>query len=250
MTSVFSRLVFLASENIQIVGAKIVVIFNITYNVNKTYCMVIDNNAQNMKYTHPVTLKSNVLPYTTKCKYLGHIINNKLTDDDDIARQKISFHAHANVLARKFRFCSSGIKMSYFTHTVVQCTHQVYGVNLKTKFEKCNRCIQQYFLESYIVCHHVVVLVLCSFLATSNHLMNLFAHLYSLCYVVVYNILRIHFFNYVYTDIHFRSHMFKYWTATQLYVWSIATSFLSFLLKSNTSIFSFVCLCDFTYTYD
>ena len=38
-------------------------IFNITYNVNKSYCMVID-----------------VLPYTTKCKYLGHIINNNLID--------------------------------------------------------------------------------------------------------------------------------------------------------------------------
>ena len=31
-----------------------------------------------------------VLPYTTKCKYLGHIINNNLTDDDDIARPKTS----------------------------------------------------------------------------------------------------------------------------------------------------------------
>ena len=56
-------------------------IFNITYNVNKSYCMVIDNKSQNIKYTHPVTLNNNVLPYTTKCKYLGHIINNNLTDD-------------------------------------------------------------------------------------------------------------------------------------------------------------------------
>ena len=74
------------------------------YYYNKSYCMVIDNKSQNMKYTHPVTLNNNVLPYTTKCKYLGHIINNNLTDEDDIARQKIYFDAHANVLARKFRF--------------------------------------------------------------------------------------------------------------------------------------------------
>ena len=66
-------------------------IFNITYNVNKSYCMVIDNTPQNMKNTHPVILNNNVLPYTTKCKYLGHIINNYLTDDDDIARQKRCF---------------------------------------------------------------------------------------------------------------------------------------------------------------
>ena len=85
-------------------------IFNITYNVNTSYCMVIVNKPQTMKYTHPVILNNNVLPYTTKCKYLGHIINSNLTDDDDIARQKICFYAHANALARKFRFCSSGIK--------------------------------------------------------------------------------------------------------------------------------------------
>ena len=47
-------------------------------------------------------------------------------------------------------------------------------------------------LESYISCHHAVVLVLCSFLTTSNRLMNLFAHLYLVCYAV-YKILRIHF---------------------------------------------------------
>ena len=71
--------------------------------------MVIDNKPQTMKYTHPVILNNNVLPYTTKCKYLGHIINSNLTDDDDIASQKICFHAHANALARTFRLCSSGI---------------------------------------------------------------------------------------------------------------------------------------------
>ena len=108
-------------------------IFNITYNVNKSYCMVIDNKPQTMKYTRPVILNNNVLPYTTKCKYLCHIINNNLTDDDDIARQKRCFYAQANVLARKFRFAALVLKMSYFTHTVGQCTHQVYGVNLKNK---------------------------------------------------------------------------------------------------------------------
>ena len=76
--------------------------------------MVIDNKPQNMKYSHPGTLNNNVLPYTTKCKYLGHIINNNLTDDGDIARQKICFYAHANVLARTFSFCSSRIKNVLF----------------------------------------------------------------------------------------------------------------------------------------
>ena len=73
-------------------------------------------------------------------------------------------------------------------------------------------------LESYISCQHAVVLVLCSFLTTSNRLMNLLAHLYLVCYAVCRQDSKNPLFvNYFYTDIHFRSPMFKYWT-TQLYV--------------------------------
>ena len=119
-------------------------IFNITYNVNKSYCMVIDNKPQKMENTHPVILNNNVLPYTTKCKYLGHIINNNLTDDDDIARQKRCFYAHANVLARKFRFCSSVIKNVLFhSYCGTMYTSSLSCKFKKTKFVKCSCCIQQ-----------------------------------------------------------------------------------------------------------
>ena len=56
-------------------------------------------------------------------------------------------------------------------------------------------------LESYTVCHHAVVLVLCSFLTTSNMLINLFAHLYLVCYAV-YKILIIHFLRIILMPIH------------------------------------------------
>ena len=56
-------------------------LFNMTYNAKKSFCMVIDNKPQDMN----IFLNNHSLPYTTKCKYLGHIINNNLTDDDDIA---------------------------------------------------------------------------------------------------------------------------------------------------------------------
>ena len=64
-------------------------LFNITYNAKKSFCMVIDNKPQDMKNAHCIHRNNYSLPYTMKCKYLGHIINNNLTDDDDIARQKI-----------------------------------------------------------------------------------------------------------------------------------------------------------------
>ena len=72
--------------------------------------MVIDNKPEDKKNIHPVVINNHTLPHTEKCKYLGHIINNNLTDDDDIARQKRCIYAQANVLARKFNLCNNTIK--------------------------------------------------------------------------------------------------------------------------------------------
>ena len=49
------------------------------------------------KHIHCVNLSNHPLPYTTKCRYHGHIIINKITDDD-IARQKRCLYVHANAL--------------------------------------------------------------------------------------------------------------------------------------------------------
>ena len=58
------------------------------YNANKSFCMVIDNKPRDKKNFHPVVINNHTLPYTEKYKYLDHIINNNLTDDDDFAMQK------------------------------------------------------------------------------------------------------------------------------------------------------------------
>ena len=44
------------------------------------------------------------------CKYLGHCINDKLIDDDDMARQRK--HAQCNALVRKFYMCTETVRIS------------------------------------------------------------------------------------------------------------------------------------------
>ena len=89
-------------------------LLNITYNANKSYCMVTDSKPQDMKNSHCVNLSIHPLPYTTKCKYFGHIINSSLTDDDNTARQKKCLYAQANVLPRKCCLCSTPSKITLF----------------------------------------------------------------------------------------------------------------------------------------
>ena len=86
--------------------------FDITYNANKSFCMVIDNKLGDKKNIHPLVINNQTLPHTEKCKYLGHIINNNFTDD--IARQKRCIYAQANVLATKFYLSNSTIKTTLF----------------------------------------------------------------------------------------------------------------------------------------
>ena len=69
--------------------------FDITFNAKKSFCMVTDNKPDK-KNIHLVVINDHTLPHNEKCKYLGHIINNNLTDDDDIARQKRCIYAQAN----------------------------------------------------------------------------------------------------------------------------------------------------------
>ena len=164
-----------------------------------------------MTHTHPVTLNNNVLPYTTNCKHLGHIINNNLTDDDGIARQKIC----ANVLPRKFRFCSSGIKNVLF-HSYCGTMSRLWCTFKNQSLKSVNVA----YNNSFRILHQLPSRCSASFMFVSNHIKSFNELIRS----SIFNLLR-HlqdsenplFANYFYTDIHFRSPMFKCWT-TQLYV--------------------------------
>ena len=48
------------------------------------------------------------------CVYLGHCINDKLIDDDDMARQRKQIYAQGNALVRKFYKCTETVTISLF----------------------------------------------------------------------------------------------------------------------------------------
>ena len=50
----------------------------------------------------------------SNCKYLGHCINDKLIDDDDMARQRKQIYAQGNALIRKFYMCTETVRISLF----------------------------------------------------------------------------------------------------------------------------------------
>lgn len=59
-------------------------------------------------------LAGNVLNICSVVKYLGHVITDQLTDDEDIYWQCRMLYVQANVLSRKFSCCTDGVKLTLF----------------------------------------------------------------------------------------------------------------------------------------
>ena len=84
-------------------------------------------------------------------KYLGHIITNNLSDDDDIRREiRNNIFMRTNILLRKFQNCSTSVKRVLFS-TYCLCLYDValwahYFSKSLDKFRSCyNRCLKVIF---------------------------------------------------------------------------------------------------------
>ena len=67
-----------------------------------------------IKITSPsFVLGKHVIPAVDKCKYLG-IIVSETNCDNDLKRQMRKYYANANIVLRKFSYCSPDVKCCMF----------------------------------------------------------------------------------------------------------------------------------------
>jgi len=66
-------------------------------------------------------------------KYLGHIIDNSMSDDADISRELKCLFSRANVLIRRFKLCSLSVKIRLFKAFCI-C---FYDIGLWSNFKLC-----------------------------------------------------------------------------------------------------------------
>jgi len=83
---------------------------DIVFNPVKSKCMAILPNRYKLSLP-TVSLNGDDLVYTDNIKYLGVILNNTLSDDNDIMRQLRCLYASSNILLRKFSHCSLPVKL-------------------------------------------------------------------------------------------------------------------------------------------
>ena len=84
-------------------------------------------------------------------KYLGHIIDNCMSDDADISRELKCLFSRANVLIMRFKSCSWTVKIRLFK---AFCVYVFYDIGLWSNFKlgtinklaaAYTRCLKKFF---------------------------------------------------------------------------------------------------------
>ena len=114
-------------------------VYDIKFNSKKSVVMIV-RTKDDQKLTFPsFPLAGEVLEVVKKFKYLGHIIRDDLSDDDDVQRQCCMLYGQANMLARKFHMCTDDVKIALFkTYCTPLYTAHLWCQYSKTKMKKLN----------------------------------------------------------------------------------------------------------------
>ena len=106
--------------------------FDIKYNDKKSVVMICRTKEDKHLNFPGFHLSGQILSVCSSAKYLGHIINDKMEDDADMLRQRRMMYVQANVLVRKFHYCSDEVKVNLFR---AYCTH-MYTAHLWVRYKK------------------------------------------------------------------------------------------------------------------
>ena len=95
-------------------------------------------------------IDNSYINYVPQFKYLGHIISNNGSDNQDIQREIRNMFIRTNVLRRKFASCSFNVKKILFK-SYCMCFFDIalwssFTIALITKLHSCyNKCVKLFF---------------------------------------------------------------------------------------------------------
>ena len=138
---------------------------NLSCNTAKTVCMMFNPKRKSMiiDSSFPCfTLGGVELQFVHKFKYLGHIITNDFSDNDDINREIRNLFMRTNILIRRYSKCSLAVKLSLFK-AYCMCLYDIgiwkyYSNSRFNKLKSCyNKCIKMFF--KFDRCYSVTVML-------------------------------------------------------------------------------------------
>ena len=87
---------------------------DMVFNAKKTVCMCMKYKQSTSLSEPKVLLNDSYLKWVSQHKYLGVYISDDMSDDYDLRRHMKSIYSKGNAIIRKFRHCSSNVKVDLF----------------------------------------------------------------------------------------------------------------------------------------
>ena len=87
---------------------------DVCYNAAKSVVMVCRSRLLKDVMIPDFFLNGAKLNEVSSVKYLGHVLCNDLSDDEDIVRATRQLYCRGNILLRSFHMCSTEVKLSLF----------------------------------------------------------------------------------------------------------------------------------------
>lgn len=126
---------------------------NMLCNVDKTVCMIFNPKCKRLIVATEFpsfTQNDSPLQFVKEFKYLGHIINNELSDNNDVKREIRNLFMRTNILIRRYSNCSVSVKLTLFK-AYCMCLYdagiwKIYSATVWNKLKSCyNKCIKMFF---------------------------------------------------------------------------------------------------------
>ena len=86
----------------------------IIFSTTKSVCMSILPKCSTVTRLPSIYLENSKLTYVENFNYLGHTINSKFSDDEDIRKETRKLCVQGNTIIRKFKFCNVDAKCCLF----------------------------------------------------------------------------------------------------------------------------------------
>ena len=126
---------------------------DMTFNTKKTVVMVFSPCKRSLRIADvfpTFVLAGCTLAFVAHFKYLGHIIENSLSGDQDINREIKLLFTRTNVLIRRFKRCSTLVKIRLF-RSYCLCFYGFalwfnYSIGVFNRLSSCySKCLKSFF---------------------------------------------------------------------------------------------------------
>lgn len=138
-------------------------LLELSFNYSKSKCLIFKHSRDRRDPVGTFVIGNSSIEVVTTFKYLGYMLNNRLTNVDDISKTRDRFYKEFNCILRKFSFADIRVKLFLFKS---YCIH-LYGCELWFYNHQSLSC-----LKSFAVAYHKAIKKL---LDLSYHESNHFA---------------------------------------------------------------------------